>query len=175
MKILLDANLLVSAAELGELIGADSETVNNWIRRDIVDRAHFGGRQLRHRLFSPEAVYTAALINELVKLRLPPSPASEAARDLWKELDKDGSLDGKKVYGAIWPDAEGWKVSVWWRHFSGGPLFKMKKRSSGKILEEAELPKQAFAVVPISDLFENVTAKLAKVKANVSEEKLTKQ
>ncbi len=161
MKIFLDANLLVSAAELGELIGVDFETINNWVRREIVDRAQFGGRQLRHRLFTAEAIYKAALTNQLVKLRLPPSPASEAAHDLWQELDKGGLLDGKKVYGAIWPHAEGWKVSVWWQHYSGGPLYRMKKRSSTKVSEEAELPKQAFAVVPMSDVFEDVSAKLA--------------
>jgi len=36
MKILLlDTNVLVSAAELGDAIGAEPETVNNWIRHNI--------------------------------------------------------------------------------------------------------------------------------------------
>ena len=36
MKILLDTNVLVSAAELVEAVGADPESINNWIRRDII-------------------------------------------------------------------------------------------------------------------------------------------
>ena len=162
MKILLDTNVLVSAAELGEAVGADPESVNNWIRRDIISRAPIGGRQLaRHRLFSTEEVYKAALTNELVKLRIPPSPASNAVNELWKEWDKDGFLDGKSIYAVILPSGAGWTVSVCWQNLSGGPLYRKGKRLSSNV-EEMELPKRAFAVIPMSDVFADVTNKLQK-------------
>jgi hypothetical protein len=65
MKLLRDSTVLVSAAELGEVIGADLETVSNWLRRGIISRSPIGGRQLRNRLFSAEEVYKAALKHEL--------------------------------------------------------------------------------------------------------------
>jgi phage terminase Nu1 subunit (DNA packaging protein) len=57
MKLLHDSTVLVSAAELAEIIGVDLQTVNNWIRRDIISRTPIGGRKLRYRLFSAEEVY----------------------------------------------------------------------------------------------------------------------
>jgi hypothetical protein len=41
---------------------------------------------------------------------------------------------------------------------SKGPLYKFGKVKS---TEEMELPKQAFAVIPISDVFERVSGKLS--------------
>ena len=163
MKILLDTNVLVSATELGQAVGADAESINNWIRRDIINRAQIGGRQLaRHRLFKPEEVYKAALTNELVKLRLPPSPASEAVNELWKEWDKKELLDGKTIYAVVVPNGDGWTASVCWQSLSGGPLYRMGKRLTSKSPEEMELPKRAFAVIPMSDVFVDVTNNLLK-------------
>jgi len=163
MKILLDTNVLVSATELGDAIGADPETVSNWIRRDVIARAQIGGRQLaRHRLFKPEEVYKAALTNELVKLRLPPSHASEAVNEVWKEWDKKELLDGKTIYAVISPRGGSWTASVCWQSLSGGPLYRMGKRLTSKSPEEMELPKRAFAVIPMSDVFADVTNKLLK-------------
>jgi hypothetical protein len=163
MKILLDTNVLVSATELGQAVGADAESINNWIRRDIISRAQIGGRQLaRHRLFKPEEVYKAALTNELVKLRLPPSPASEAVNELWKEWDKKELLDGKTIYAVVVPNGDGWTASVCWQSLSGGPLYRMGKRLTSKSPEEMELPKRAFAVIPMSDVFADVTNNLLK-------------
>jgi phage terminase Nu1 subunit (DNA packaging protein) len=81
-KLAPDSTVLVSASELAEIIGADFETVNNWVRRGIISRAPIGGRQLRARLFSTEEVYKAALTNELVRLGIQPSSASEAANSI---------------------------------------------------------------------------------------------
>ena len=36
------SGVLVSAAELAEIIGTDLETVNNWIRRGIINRTPTG-------------------------------------------------------------------------------------------------------------------------------------
>jgi hypothetical protein len=171
MKILLDTNVLVSATELGEAIGADAESINNWIRRDVISRAQIGGRQIaRHRLFKPEEVYKAALTNELVQLRIPPSSASEAASELWKELqksefwrewDKEVLLSGKNIYAVISPSGNSWTASLCWQSLSGGPLYR--KRPTPRSFEEMELPKRAFAVIPMSDVFADVTNKLLKL------------
>ena len=165
MKILLDTNVLVSAAELGEVIGADPETINNWIRHRIISRAPIGGRQLaRHRLFTTEEVYKAALTNELVKLRVPPSPASRAANEVWKELNKIELLDGKTIYAMVLPSGDGWTASLCWQSRSGGPLHGMGKR-------EIELPKRAFAMIPMRDVLGDVTNKLQKLLSDTKRHK----
>jgi hypothetical protein len=162
MKLLPDTNVLVSAAELGEVIGADLETVNNWVRRDIINRAPIGGRQLRHRLFSTEEVYKTALKNELVKLGIPPSPASDAINELWREWDRKDSLQGKNIYAVISPINHNWSVLLCWQKLSGGPLFKLGKPSTSQP-EEIGLPTRAFAMIPISNVFACVTNKLAEL------------
>ena len=93
-----------SAAELAKAIGADFETINNWVRRGMITRARIGGRQLRSRLFSTEDVYKAALTNELVKLGLAPSSASGAVNELWERWDKR-EVEGRKIYGVLAPSA----------------------------------------------------------------------
>ena len=60
MKILRDPVVLVSAAELGQIVGIDIETVKNWLRHGIISRTPLGGRQLRNRLFSADEVYRTA-------------------------------------------------------------------------------------------------------------------
>jgi hypothetical protein len=75
------------------VLGTDLETVNNWIRRGIISRARIGGRKLRNRLFSTEEVYKTALKNELVKLGIPPSPASEHALE---GMGQEGRPGGTK-------------------------------------------------------------------------------
>jgi hypothetical protein len=172
MKILLDTNVLVSAAELGEVIGADPETINNWIRHRIISRAPIGGRQLaRHRLFTTEEVYKAALKHELVKLRIPPSPASRAVNELWKEWDKEKTFDGKTLYAVLLPGGDSWAASLWWKNLSGGPLYRIGKRPTSKLLEEMELPKQAFAMIPMTDVLGDVTNKLQKLLSDTKRHK----
>lgn len=159
MKLLLDANVLISAAELGDALGADPESINNWICRGVISRAPIGGRHLpRHRLFSPADVYKAALINELVSLRIPPSPASDAVNELWKDWDKDVLIEEKNIYAVIVPSGDTWSASLCWQSPSGGPLYRLRKRQTS--LEQVELPKRAFAVIPLWVVFADVTKKL---------------
>jgi hypothetical protein len=163
MSLLRDSAILVSAAELGEVIGADLETVNNWIRREIITRAPIGGRQLRNRLFSPDEVYKAALKNELVKLGIPPSPSNEAVNAVWKEWDKKNAPEGRNLYAVILPKNEKWNIALCSQKKAGGPLYKFGKSMGRKSIEEMDLPEQAFAVIPISDVFERITNKLSEL------------
>ena len=163
MKLLRDTSVLVSAAELGEIVGINLETVNNWLRHGVVTRARIGGRQLRNRLFSTEEVYKAALTNELVKLRIPPSSASDSVNTVWNQWERKESLEGKKIYALILPTKNNdWSVALCWQKLSGGPLYKSGKSLATKSLE-IELPKQAFAVIPVSDVLGRVSIKLSEL------------
>ena len=148
---------LITSAELAETIGADLETINNWIQRGIISRVAIGGRQLRARLFSSEEVYKAALTNELVTLGIAPSPASDASNSIWNAWEKKGTPEGQKVYALVMPNKDGWTVELCCRKASGGPLYKFGR----KPIEQLELPKHAFAVIPISDIFEYVSRKMS--------------
>jgi hypothetical protein len=153
-----DPASLVSAAELAKVIGTDLETINNWLRRGIITRARIGGRHLRTRLFSMEEVYKTALKNELVKLGIPPSSANETVNELWERWDKR-EVEGRKIYAVLVPSDGEWLVLLCWQKLSGGPLCKFGRRTQS--IQEIELPKQAFAIIPISDVFDRVTAKLS--------------
>jgi hypothetical protein len=158
------SNVLVSAAELGEVVGIDLETVNNWIRRGIINRSPIGGRQLRNRLFSMEEIYKTALTNELVKLRIPPSPASDAVNALWREWDKE-TLPGWKLYAVVSLSDEGWAVALCSQKISGGPL-----RNFGRVAkrtEEMNLPNQAFAMIPVSEVLDRVTKKVSELLSGI--------
>jgi hypothetical protein len=148
---------LITAVELAEIIGADLETINNWIRRGIISRMPIGGRQLRARLFSPDEVYKAALTNELVRLGIAPSPAMEAANLVWKEWEKKGTPEAQKVYAVVLPSGDKWSAVLCSQRTSGGPLYQ----GAGSARFQMELPKQAFAVIPISDAFERVSRKMS--------------
>jgi hypothetical protein len=156
MNLLHDSRLRVTAAELAEIIGTDSINIANWIRRDIVNRTP--GRQPRSRLFSTEEVYKAALKHELVELGMPPSLASEAVNTLWEQWSKKEIPQGRKLYALVLPSKGKWNVMLCWQKIWGGPLHKIG-RSAGEI----ELPKRAFAVIPISDVFAGVGNKIAEL------------
>jgi hypothetical protein len=161
MKFLRETSVLVSASELGQVLGTDLETVNNWIRRGIISRAQIGGRKLRNRLFSTEEVYKTALKNELVKLGIPPSPASEAVNALWKEWDRKKDVpEGRNIYAVVLPSNDKWTVALCSQKISGGLLHKFGKSKS---IEEMDLPKQAFAVIPISEVFGRASKKLSEL------------
>jgi hypothetical protein len=164
MKLPRDTSVLVSAGELGQIVGIDNETVNNWLRHGIITRARIGGRQLRNRLFSTDEVYKAALKHELVLLGIPPSRASEAVNVLWKEWGKKEAPEGWKVYAVLWPSNDKWTVALCSQKKSGGPLYKFGK---SKPIEEMDLPKRAFAVIPIYDVFERVSSKLSELLGEV--------
>jgi hypothetical protein len=155
-----NSGTLVNSAELAEIIGVDLQTVNNWIGRGIITRARIGGRQLRNRLFSTEEVYKAALKNELVKLGIPPSPASEAVNALWKDWGKKDTPEGWKVYAALWSSNDKWIVALCSQKIAGGPVYKLGKPKSS---EEMELPKQTSALIPFSDVLDRISSTLSEL------------
>ena len=156
MKPTLGKSTLITAPELAKLIGTDMETINNWIRRGVISRVPIGGRQLKARLFSTDEVYKAALTSELVRLGIQPSPASEAANVVWKKWEKKDVTEGQKVYAVVVPSKEKWMAVLRSQGTSVGPLYKVGRQSI-----EVELPKHAFAVIPISDIFEYVSRKMS--------------
>src|SRR5215203_1191721 len=103
MTLLLDSDTLISASELVEIVGADPESISNWIRRGVISRSALGGRATRNRLFSTAEVYKTALKYELIKLGLSPSPASDAINDLWKRWLPPELPEGKNVYAILAP------------------------------------------------------------------------
>ena len=161
MKFLRDPTVLISAAELSDSVGIDLETVSNWIRRGIISRAPIGGRQRRYRLFSTEEVYKTALKNELVKLEIPPSSASDAVNEFWKEWDKK-ELPEERIYAVLEPRGGKWTALLCRQKISGGSLYKIGKSSTPKP-EEIELPMRAFAMLPISELVTRVAKNLAEL------------
>ena len=156
MKPTLGKSTLITAPELAKLIGTDMETINNWIRRGVISRVPIGGRQLKARLFSTDEVYKAALTSELVRLGIQPSPASEAANVVWKEWEKKDVTEGQEVYAVVVPTEDKWMAVLRSQGTSVGPLYKVGRQSI-----EVELPKHAFAVIPISDIFEYVSRKMS--------------
>ena len=162
IKLIQNSGTLVSSPELAEIIGVDLQTVNNWIGRGIISRTPLGGRHLRNRLFSADEVYKTALKNELVKLGIPPSQASEAVNTLWTEWGKkEEPPEGWNVYAVLWPSNDKWSVALSSQKLSGGPFYKFGK--STKSSEEMKLPKQAFAVIPISDVLDRISGKLSEL------------
>src|SRR5262249_28106816 len=77
---------LFSAREVAQRIGADLETLNEWLEVGAIDRAVFGGGR-----FSKYELQRAALTFEMVKLGLAPSRARdvvwemETSRPLWTQ------------------------------------------------------------------------------------------
>jgi hypothetical protein len=67
---------LFSAEQVAKAIGADLETVNEWLDVGALDRAVFGGGQ-----FSRYELHRVALVFELVKFGFSPSCARESIRD----------------------------------------------------------------------------------------------
>jgi hypothetical protein len=157
MRPTLGKPTLITAPELAKIIGVDMETINNWIRRGVISRVPIGGRQLKARLFSTDEVYKAALTSELVKLGIQPSPAMEAANVVWKEWEKKDVAEGQKVYAVVVPTKGKWTALLCSQGSPGGPLYQ--GAGSGRV--QIELPKQASALIPISDIFERVSRKMS--------------
>jgi hypothetical protein len=160
--VLMPDTVFVSAAELAEIIGADLETVNNWIRRGIIDRAPAGRRRLRNRLFSKEEVYKTALKTELVRLGILPSSSSEVVNAFWKDWDKKEPPSNRKLYAVISPSSNGkLTVALCTQQKSGGSLYKYK--AGAKPTTEMDLPEQAFGVLPISAVLNRVNSRLSEL------------
>jgi hypothetical protein len=161
MNLLHDSRLRVTVAELAEIIRTDPINIANWIRRDIISRTP--GRQPRSRLFSTEEVYKAALKHELMQLGIPPSLASEAVNTLWRQWAKKELPQGRSLYALISPIKEKWNVMLCSQRKNGGTLNEIGKSTGTMSSNEMALPKQAFAVIDISEVFERVTSRLSEL------------
>jgi hypothetical protein len=148
MKPTLGKPTLITAPELAKIIGTDMETINNWIRRGVISRVPIGGRQLKARLFSIDEVYKAALISELVRLGIQPSPASDVANVVWKEWEKKDVAEAEKVYAMVGRTKGKWTAVL-------------RSHPVGRQSIEVELRNHAFTVIPISDIFEYVSRKMS--------------
>lgn len=155
-----DAPIMVTAAELAYVLGLDLDTVNNWVRREIIARSRIGGRLLRNRLFSEDEVSKAALIAELVRLGIGPSPASEAVAALWGEWEGLEAPSGVKVYGVLAPTEGGWSVGLCWQKRTGGGLIQAGQSEGEKGFD---LPTHAFTMVPISEMLASLNERLTRL------------
>jgi hypothetical protein len=101
--------------------------------------------------------------SELVKLGNAPSSASEAVDAIWKEWAGEQAPLGWKLYAVVLPIKGKWMATLCSQRTSGGPLYKLEKTMRSKSTKEIDLPKQAFAMIPISDVFDRVSNKLYEV------------
>jgi hypothetical protein len=130
---------LFSATEVAETIGADPETINEWLEVGAIDRAVFGGGR-----FSKYELQRAALTFEMVKLGLAPS----CARDVVWEMEYDlrqiwGETISKryKAYAIVIPNKQKkWLVFWCWKTST----------------EEIEPPAQGHIILPVSDILARV-------------------
>jgi hypothetical protein len=99
-------------------------------------------------------------MKELVDLRIPPSQASEAVNTVCKDWGKKDIPEGWNVYAVMWPSNDKWNVALCSQKISGGPLYKFGKSKS---TEDMELPRQTFAVIPISHVFDRISGKLSEL------------
>ncbi len=159
MKALPHESALFSSAELAEAIGADLDTINNWVRRGIIVRARIGGRHMPNRLFSADEIYKTALKYELVKLGLPPSSAAEAVNSIWKQSNANVFFEKKQIYAVVFPADDKWTTILCSQSEHGGPLYKFT-RSAASRGERIPLPDRAFAVVPISGTLVRIAKRL---------------
>ena len=153
-----ESDVLLSSAEVAEVIGVDPETISNWLRRGIISRSAIGGRQLRNRLFSIQEIYKTALKNELVKLGIQPSSAAIAINELWKQLSKTEIEDD--LYAVLIATNSHWTCKLYRNETSSGYLLKLKNISAAHA-EKGEPHPAAFAVIPISNIYRKISDKLS--------------
>ena len=131
---------LFSAEQVAKTIGADLETINEWLDVGAVDRAVFGGGRL-----SRYELHRVALVFELVKLGFSPS----CARDIVREMEYDLQLvwtripSDFKAYAIIIPAGRKWLVSWCW------------KKSSEQQIDL--FPMKGCIVLPVSDTLTRIT------------------
>jgi len=144
---------LFSAEQVAKTIGADLETINEWLDVGAVDRAVFGGGQL-----SRYELHRVALVFELVKLGFSPS----CARDIVREMEYDLQLvwtripSDFKAYAIIIPAGRKWLVSWCWKKSSehGRPL----KANEQQLLESATSANSSSAIDALTLAMEAVDA-----------------
>jgi hypothetical protein len=139
---------LFSAEEVAETIGADLETVNEWLEVGAIDRAIFGGGQ-----FSKYELHRAALVFELVKFGLSPSCAKDVIREMEYDLQQVwGRMPSHfKAYAIIIPTSREWLVSWCWK-------------SSTETIDP--LPMEDHIILPVSDILARVTTETKQVRGH---------
>jgi len=143
-----ESHNLFSAEEVAETIGADLETVNEWLEVGAIDRAIFGGGQ-----FSKYELHRAALVFELVKFGLPPSCAKDVIREMEYDLQQVwGRMPSHfKAYVIIIPTSRKWLVSWCWK-------------SSTETIDP--LPMEDHIILPVSDILARVTTETKQVRGH---------
>jgi hypothetical protein len=159
MKSPPDQNALFNSAELAEVIGADLETIKNWVRRGVISRTPLGGRQMPNRLFTAEEVYKTAVKYELVKLGLPPSSAANAVNSIWKQCKTHDLLGTKQVCAVLFPADDKWTTLLCWQTERGGTLYNFTRPAAPRV-EKVPLPDRAFAVIPITATLRRIGKRL---------------
>jgi hypothetical protein len=162
MKSLPHEATLFTLAELAEAVGADLETIKNWVRRGIISRARIGGRQMSNRFFSANEVYKTAITYELVNLGLSPSAATEAVSTIWEQYNRNDFFEHKQIYAIFYPIDDKWTVVLCSQREQGGPLYRFT-RSTARSREKIRLPDRAFSVVPITGTFSRIAKRLESV------------
>ena len=143
-----ESHNLFSAEEVAETIGADLETVNEWLEVGAIDRAIFGGGQ-----FSKYELHRAALVFELVKFGLSPSCAEDVIREMEYDLQQVwGRMPSHfKAYAIIIPTSREWLVSWCWK-------------SSTETIDP--LPMEDHIILPVSDILARVTTETKQVRGH---------
>jgi hypothetical protein len=137
---------LFSVPEVAARIGADLETVTDWVEIGAIDRAVFGGGR-----FSKNELLRAALVFELVKFGLSPS----CARDIVREMEYDLQLiwEGMprhfKAYAIVIPTNRKWLVSWCWMRLAA---------------ELDPFPSEDQIILPVSDILGRVTDETKQVR-----------
>ena len=130
---------LFSATEVAATIGADLETISEWLDVGAIDRAIFGGGQ-----FSKYELQRAALTFELVKLGLSPSCARAIVWEMEYDLQQiwgEAISNQYKAYAIIIPNKEKkWLIFWCW------------KKTTEKILP----PTGYHFILPVSDILARV-------------------
>ena len=130
---------LFSVTEVAARIGADLETVTDWVEIGAIDRAVFGGGR-----FSKNELLRVALLFELVKFGLSPS----CARDIVREMEYDLQLIWEglpghfKAYALVIPTNRKWLVSWCWMRPAA---------------ELDTFPVEDQIILPVSDILVRVT------------------
>jgi hypothetical protein len=139
---------LFSTEQVARTIGADLETVNEWLEVGAIDRAVFGGGQ-----FSKYELHRAALLFELVKSGLSPSCAKGVIREVEYDLQQvwGGMPSQFKAYAIIIPTRREWLVSWCW------------KRSTETI---DPLPTEDHFILPVSDILARFTNETRQVRGH---------
>src|SRR5262252_8477979 len=130
---------LFSAREVAQTIGADLETINEWLEVGAIDRAVFGGGR-----FSKYELQRAALTLELVKLGLAPSCAKAVIWEMEYGLQQIwGEAISKryKAYAIVIPNKQKkWLVFWCWK----------------TLTEEIEPTTRGDIILPVSDILARV-------------------